>query len=75
VEADTVLQRARSESDHLLERARTEAERAFAALGEQRRRVQGMLGQALEALGSDDQSGNVLDDLSSRLRPEERAEQ
>jgi chromosome segregation ATPase len=63
---------AEREAGRLLDRARSEAERAFAALGEHRRRVQGMLGQALEALGVDDQSGDVLQDLSSRLRGDER---
>lgn len=71
-EARARREEAEREAGHVLERARTEAERAFAVLGEQRRRVQSMLGQALEALGGDDHSADVLDDLASRLRPEER---
>jgi chromosome segregation protein len=63
---------AEQEARRMLDRARDEAERAIAALGEQKRRVRGMLGQALDALAGDDKSSDVLADLSARLRAADR---
>ena len=53
-----------------MSRARSEAERVLTSLGEQRRRVHTLLGQAMTALEAPENTpDSVLADLSSRLRP------
>lgn len=59
---------AEREARRLVEQARADAEQALAALANERRRVHTMLGQALEALEVEEHTGDVLADLSSRLR-------